>query len=177
MLLTSAHGGNSPAIIHECSVIQTGSSRWRVEMRNESPEIVAGCDRSSSSLPPTGPAPNQHLPSYRSRRSRMFDQQRPGAERPVGSLDGCTVDTAKMGHVRDHQHYLAQHTTQAKITGVRVKIYRPVLVGKARIGASTRHAHGAEKADEQHESHTKGTSLPVKVTNGVTTHSYSFFVF
>ena len=35
----------------------------------------------------------------------MIDQQRLGAERPVGSLDGCIVDTVKMGHLKNRQHY------------------------------------------------------------------------
>ena len=46
---TSPQEGNIPDEIHACSVMQVGSSRWRAKIRNESPAMAVGSDKSSSS--------------------------------------------------------------------------------------------------------------------------------
>ena len=65
-------------------------------------------------------------------------------------------------------HYLDTLPSPKLLASVS-RTYSPVSVGKASIGASIKAARSSPKAVEKLESHTKGTSLPVKDTNGVAT--------
>ena len=77
----------------------------------------------------------------------------------VTSLRGTESATTVRDHAFNVILDLAQYTTQAKITGIRIK---NILVGKARIGACMSASRRTLKADEQLVSHTNGTSYPVR---------------
>ena len=102
ILFTSAQAGNSFATTHVCSVMHTGSSFCRAEIRNESPEVSTGRERSSSNLA------IQSSPDCTGTKSASSElpveaESNGWSEWPVGSLAVYTVYMVMMERVKGHQ--------------------------------------------------------------------------